>query len=61
MKMACPSPAAIFWLICGMADNLTDIETIEAALRKAAEAADATVLSAHLHQFSDFRRRVGRP
>jgi len=35
------------------ADNLTDIETIEAALRKAAEAADATVLSAHLHQFSD--------
>lgn len=35
------------------ADHLTDIQYIEESLRKAAEAADATVLGAHLHQFSD--------
>ncbi|MBT5569669.1 MAG: adenosylmethionine decarboxylase [Alphaproteobacteria bacterium] len=35
------------------AENLTDIGYIEDSLRKAAEAAGATVLSAHLHQFTD--------
>ena len=35
------------------AEHLTDCAHIEAALRKAAEAADATVLRADLHQFSD--------
>lgn len=35
------------------AEHLTDISYIEDSLRKAAEAANATVLSAHLHQFSD--------
>jgi S-adenosylmethionine decarboxylase len=35
------------------AENLTDIPFIETSLRKAAEAAGATVLGAHLHQFSN--------
>jgi len=35
------------------ASNLTDPEYIEDALRRAAEEAGATVLSVHLHQFSD--------
>jgi S-adenosylmethionine decarboxylase len=35
------------------AENLTDVEHIERALRDAAGAAGATVLSVDLHQFSD--------
>jgi S-adenosylmethionine decarboxylase len=35
------------------AGNLTDIDYIEATLRRAADAAGATVLSVHLHQFSE--------
>lgn len=35
------------------ARQLTDIDYIENTLRQAAEAAGATVLSVHLHQFSD--------
>lgn len=35
------------------AEHLTDIDYIEQALRKAAEAANATVLDVKLHQFSD--------
>ena len=35
------------------AEHLTDIDYIEQALRHAADAASATVLSVHLHQFSD--------
>lgn len=35
------------------AEQLTDIDYIEHTLRHAAEAAGATVLGVHLHQFSD--------
>lgn len=35
------------------ARQLTDIDYIEKTLRRSAEAAGATVLSVHLHQFSD--------
>lgn len=35
------------------AGQLTDIDYIENTLRRSAEAAGATVLSVHLHQFSD--------
>ena len=35
------------------AGQLTDIDYIEDTLRRAADAAGATVLSVHLHQFSD--------
>ncbi|MDA0785103.1 MAG: adenosylmethionine decarboxylase [Proteobacteria bacterium] len=35
------------------AERLTDIDHIEQTLRKAADASGATVLSVHLHQFSD--------